>query len=87
MNLPHAKITPTPFDANSAKRALDFALETLQIEADAILTIKQRLANEQDSSFSRAIALLLQCDSRFHRHARVVRAPSRSGAWRPRHGD
>ena len=64
MSVPHAKITPNLFDGNSAARALELALETLQIEADAILAIKQRLGSGQDQSFPQAIALLLQCDGR-----------------------
>lgn len=64
MNSPHAKITPTPFDAKASARALEFALDTLQIEADAILAIKQRLASDKDATFARAVDLLLQCDSR-----------------------
>src|SRR6185437_3293099 len=64
MSVPHAKTTPNAFDANAAARALDFALDTLQIEADAILAIKNRLAADGSHAFSRAVELLLQCDGR-----------------------
>ena len=64
MTVPHAKIAPIQFDGTSAARALELALDTLQIEADAILTIKQRLASGQDQSFQQAVALLLQCGGR-----------------------
>ncbi|MBV8667251.1 MAG: KpsF/GutQ family sugar-phosphate isomerase [Burkholderiaceae bacterium] len=64
MNTPHAKITPSQLDAAGAARVLELALETLQIEADAILAIKSRLAVDTDSSFSQATDLLLQCDGR-----------------------
>ncbi len=64
MSVPHAKTTPNPFDGERAARAQELALETLQIEADAILAIKARLASGSDHSFSQAIGLLLQCDGR-----------------------
>jgi arabinose-5-phosphate isomerase len=64
MSVTYAKITPKPFDGESAARALELALDTLQIEADAILAIKKRLATGLDHSFSQAVELLLQCDGR-----------------------
>jgi arabinose-5-phosphate isomerase len=64
MSVPHANFTPNIFDGKRAARALELALQTLQIEADAILAIKQRLARSQDQTFAQAIALLLQCDGR-----------------------
>ena len=64
MSVPHAKITPSAFDDNAATRALELALDTLQIEADAILAIKNRLAADGSHAFARAVELLLQCDGR-----------------------
>jgi len=64
MSVPHANFTPNLFDGKHAARAVELALQTLQIEADAILAIKQRLARSQDQTFAQAVALLLQCDGR-----------------------
>ncbi|MEC5159146.1 arabinose-5-phosphate isomerase [Janthinobacterium sp. CG_S6] len=50
------------FDANTARRALQLARETLQIEADAITALHARLAT--DDSVGRAVALLLNCGGR-----------------------
>lgn len=64
MSVPHAKTPPTAFDIKSAQRALDLARDTLQIEADAILALKNRLSDHPDDSFVQAVALLLQCSGR-----------------------
>jgi len=64
MSVPHAKPTPKSFDAVNAARALELALDTLQIEADAILAIKNRMIRDQDQTFPKAVNLLLQCDGR-----------------------
>ncbi len=64
MSVPHAKTPPIAFDAKSARRALELARTTLQIEADAILALKDRLSDNPDSSFVQAVALLLQCSGR-----------------------
>lgn len=66
MSVTDAKSPPEAFDIKSAKRALDLACETLQIEADAILALKNRLSGNSGDSFLQAVALLLQC------HGRVV---------------
>ncbi|WP_136417826.1 MULTISPECIES: KpsF/GutQ family sugar-phosphate isomerase [Oxalobacteraceae] len=66
MSVTDAKSPPEAFDTKSAKRALDLACETLQIEADAILALKNRLSGNPGDSFLQAVALLLQC------HGRVV---------------
>lgn len=66
MSVPHAKIPSATFDAESAARALQFACTTLQIEADAILALKERIATVHAEHFSKAVALLLNC------HGRVV---------------
>jgi arabinose-5-phosphate isomerase len=52
------KIAP----AEGAERAVALARETLQIEADAILALRDRL--EHDTRFADAVALLLQCGGR-----------------------
>jgi arabinose-5-phosphate isomerase len=48
----------------TTQHALQLACETLQIEADAILLLKQRLAGGDAQSFGVAIAMLLQCNGR-----------------------
>ncbi|MES2935355.1 MAG: KpsF/GutQ family sugar-phosphate isomerase [Pseudomonadota bacterium] len=57
-----------PFDSKisqaNGQRALQLACETLQIEADAITSLKRRLSMEGDDSFARAVALLLNCRGR-----------------------
>ena len=57
--------------ADAAAHALQLACETLQIEADAILALKQRLTSDVASgatsdamSFTQAMSLLLQCEGR-----------------------
>lgn len=64
MSVPHAKIPPATFDAPDAQRALQFACATLQIEADAILALKQRISEETGAQFLTAVALLLNCKGR-----------------------
>jgi arabinose-5-phosphate isomerase len=51
-------------DNNSASRALALASETLQIESDAILALKDRLGTSADSEFALALQILLQCKGR-----------------------
>ena len=55
------KTTPDTFDP---QRSLQLAGETLQIEADALLALKQRLASDNSHSFSKAVEILLQCSGR-----------------------
>lgn len=43
---------------------MDLARETLQIEADAILALKQRFAGEDSRHFADALKLLLECKGR-----------------------
>ncbi|MBI3230288.1 MAG: SIS domain-containing protein, partial [Burkholderiales bacterium] len=59
-----------------AARALDLARDTLQIEADAILALKQRLSapGENGAQFVAALNLLLQCKGRI-----VVSGMGKSG--------
>ena len=52
-----------PFDTSPAQRATQMARETLQIEADAILALKDRISAD-DGSVGRAVALLLGCTGR-----------------------
>jgi arabinose-5-phosphate isomerase len=66
MSVPYAKILPKAFDANSAKRALQLARETLQIEADALSALQNRLSDQPDDPFAQAVDLLYNC------HGRVV---------------
>lgn len=66
MSVTDAKTPPKAFHAKNAQRALELARDTLQIEADAILSLKNRLSDATDAPFSEAISLLLQC------HGRVV---------------
>jgi len=51
------------FDAAQAARAAEMARETLQIEADAILALKDRITAD-DGSFAQAVGLLLGCSGR-----------------------
>ncbi|HEY0845782.1 MAG TPA: KpsF/GutQ family sugar-phosphate isomerase [Noviherbaspirillum sp.] len=64
MSVTDAKTPPKAFRANNARRALELARETLQIEADALLALKNRLADDPDAPFAHAISLLLQCTGR-----------------------
>jgi arabinose-5-phosphate isomerase len=64
MSVLHAKTLPKAFDAKSADRALQLARETLQIEADALLALKNRISDGPDDSFAQAVALLLDCTGR-----------------------
>jgi arabinose-5-phosphate isomerase len=64
MSVPHEKTLSKPFDESQARRAVELACETLQIEADAILALKDRISSDSNQSFPRAIALLLGCSGR-----------------------
>ncbi|HYD94266.1 MAG TPA: KpsF/GutQ family sugar-phosphate isomerase [Noviherbaspirillum sp.] len=64
MSVTDAKTLPKAFDAKNARRALELARETLQIEANALLALKDRLSDAPEDSFARAVALLLQCSGR-----------------------
>ncbi|MES2071363.1 MAG: KpsF/GutQ family sugar-phosphate isomerase [Pseudomonadota bacterium] len=62
-NATTSKFPPVTFDA---ERALQLACDTLQIEADALQLLKQRLIADTSASFAQAISLLMNC------HGRVV---------------
>ena len=64
MSVPHAKSLPTVFDADSARRALQLARTTFQIEADAIIGLKDRISERIDDPFASAVGLLLACTGR-----------------------
>ena len=64
MSVTDAKTLPKAFGAKDAQRALELARDTLQIEADAILALKSRLAEGSDTSFAQAVGILLQCSGR-----------------------
>lgn len=61
MSLTTPEIMHSTFDE---QRALQLAGQTLQIEADALLSLKQRLNEDTNASFARAVAILLQCGGR-----------------------
>jgi arabinose-5-phosphate isomerase len=64
MSVTEHKILPTAFSAENAQRAVDLARQTLQIEADAILALKNRLCDTPDEPLARAVAILLACKGR-----------------------
>jgi arabinose-5-phosphate isomerase len=53
-----------PVSSFDAQRALELACDTLQIEADALLSLKQRLAGPDRAAFTRAVELMMQCRGR-----------------------
>jgi arabinose-5-phosphate isomerase len=64
MSVTDAKSLPKAFDIKNARRALELACQTLQIEADALLALKNRLSSGTDNQFEQAVSLLLQCRGR-----------------------
>lgn len=64
MSVPYAKTLPKAFDEKTAQRAVELACETLQIEADAITSLKERLSGETGAAFASAVEMLLQCSGR-----------------------
>lgn len=64
MSVPYAPSPSATFDASDAARALQFACDTLQIEADALLALKHRMAGDSAGHFGKAVALLLKCRGR-----------------------
>lgn len=63
MSVTDEKTLPEAFDEKRAAHALTLARETLQIEAEAIIALEQRLS-ANSHPFSQAIALLLNCNGR-----------------------
>jgi arabinose-5-phosphate isomerase len=63
MSVTHEKTLSKSFDTAQAARATEMARETLQIEADAILALKDRITSD-DGSFAQAVCLLLGCSGR-----------------------
>lgn len=64
MSVPHEKNLPKAFNTETALRSLELARATLQIEADAIIALKNRLSTSPDDNFARAVAILLGCGGR-----------------------
>lgn len=64
MSVTYGKTLSKAFDTKNALRALELARETLQIEADAIIALKNRLSTNPDDNFAQAVALLLNCSGR-----------------------
>jgi arabinose-5-phosphate isomerase len=64
MSVPYAKNLPKAFNSETAQRALQLARETLQIEADAIIALKNRISSNPEDSFAQGVALLLSCTGR-----------------------
>ncbi len=64
MSVTHDKKLLQRLDNNSASRALALASETLQIESDAILALKDRLGTSAESEFALSLQILLQCKGR-----------------------
>lgn len=61
MSVPQQKPVIPAYDGT---RAIELARETLQIEADALLMLKSRLAGSAGMAFAEAVALLLGCRGR-----------------------
>jgi arabinose-5-phosphate isomerase len=64
MSVTDGKTLPNAFQSESAKQALELACQTLQIEADAILALKNRLASHAGEHFTHAVSSLLACKGR-----------------------
>lgn len=64
MSVNHAPPIPATSGTVDAERALMFARETLQIETDALIALKQRIAGAGSAPFVKSIELLLNCRGR-----------------------
>lgn len=64
MSVTDALTLPKSFDEKIAARALQLAQETLQIEVDALVALKNRLADGSDNRFAQAVSVLLPCSGR-----------------------
>ncbi len=56
--------SPVVLDQTNAAHAMQLATDTLQIEADAILNLKQRLSGADAQAFTSAMAFVLGCSGR-----------------------
>lgn len=64
MSVTHEKTSTQHFDNTRALRALSLARDTLQIEADAILALKDRLGSAPEADFALATGMLFNCRGR-----------------------
>jgi arabinose-5-phosphate isomerase len=64
MSVTDDKIQPKTFSAENIRRALSVARETLQIEADAVLALKQGISDDPSQPFAQALTLLLKSRGR-----------------------
>jgi arabinose-5-phosphate isomerase len=64
MSVTDQKNLPKDFPFFDAKNAFSLGLDTLQIEAEAILLLKRRLESHAGESFTHALSLLLNCSGR-----------------------
>lgn len=65
MSLTDPPILPKTLSKSfDAGRALKLARSTLQIEADAVVALKNRISDDLNDPFAQAIALLLNCNGR-----------------------
>ncbi|MBG7622293.1 KpsF/GutQ family sugar-phosphate isomerase [Herbaspirillum sp. AP02] len=64
MSVTDDKTTSASFSAEAARRAVELARQTLQIEADAILALKSRLRDDGNEPLARAVQAVLQCQGR-----------------------
>lgn len=64
MSVTDAKSLPKAFNTKTSERGLELARETLQIEADALLSLRERLQGDLGVQFSRALEVLLACTGR-----------------------
>ncbi|MGN6390359.1 MAG: KpsF/GutQ family sugar-phosphate isomerase [Burkholderiaceae bacterium] len=55
---------PSPSSSAVARRAVELARETLQIETAALVALEQRIAGEEAPAFAAAVDLLLACKGR-----------------------
>ena len=62
--LNHPSSVTLPLDDASKGHAMQLAVETLQIEADAISRLQQRLANDEASAFAEAMQFVLACSGK-----------------------
>ncbi|MDF3036612.1 MAG: KpsF/GutQ family sugar-phosphate isomerase [Paucimonas sp.] len=64
MSVPYAPPAPNPLGAEAARRALELAAETVKIEADALLALRERILTTGSAEVQNAVSLLLNCTGR-----------------------